>query len=292
MNPKRLAFLVLGVAVAVFALVRLLGPDATHAEDTHAAAPAETAAPVNVVRITTREYAFEAPDTIPAGVTTLRLLNQGQEFHHAWLARLEDGKTMADLAAVMQAGGPPPSWLVDVGGPNAPSPAGGEANTTVDLAPGQYVLICHIPSASDKVPHAAKGMVRPLVVVEPRSAATMPPATVTLTLTDYDFRFSDSLTAGRQTIRVRNDAAQPHEVVLARLEPGKTAGDLLAWFEHEQGTPPAVALGGTTGLAYQKEAQFDVDLEPGEYALICFLPDAKDGKPHFVHGMVKQVKVG
>ena len=34
-----------------------------------------------------------------------------------------------------------------------------------------------------------------------------------------------------------------------------------------------------------------VDLEPGEYGLFCFLPDAKDGKPHVAHGMVKQITV-
>jgi hypothetical protein len=37
---------------------------------------------------------------------------------------------------------------------------------------------------------------------------------------------------------------------------------------------------------------FTADLTPGEYLLICFLPDAKDGKPHFVHGMMQQIKVG
>jgi hypothetical protein len=35
----------------------------------------------------------------------------------------------------------------------------------------------------------------------------------------------------------------------------------------------------------------DLDLEPGEYGLICFLPDMKDGKPHFHHGMVKKITV-
>jgi len=35
----------------------------------------------------------------------------------------------------------------------------------------------------------------------------------------------------------------------------------------------------------------DLDLAPGEYGLLCFLPDAKDGKPHFVHGMHKQITV-
>ncbi len=35
---------------------------------------------------------------------------------------------------------------------------------------------------------------------------------------------------------------------------------------------------------------YPVDLAPGEYAIVCFLPDAKDGKPHFVHGMIQQIK--
>ena len=29
-----------------------------------------------------------------------------------------------------------------------------------------------------------------------------------------------------------------------------------------------------------------VDLEPGEYIALCFVPDANDGAPHLVHGMV------
>jgi hypothetical protein len=34
------------------------------------------------------------------------------------------------------------------------------------------------------------------------------------------------------------------------------------------------------------------DLEPGRYALICFLPDLADGKPHFMHGMMQEIEVG
>lgn len=36
---------------------------------------------------------------------------------------------------------------------------------------------------------------------------------------------------------------------------------------------------------------FDVDLTPGEYILICFVPDAKDGKPHVAHGMMQRVTI-
>jgi hypothetical protein len=30
---------------------------------------------------------------------------------------------------------------------------------------------------------------------------------------------------------------------------------------------------------------------PGNYVLICFEPDAKDGMPHFVHGMLQAFTV-
>ena len=33
------------------------------------------------------------------------------------------------------------------------------------------------------------------------------------------------------------------------------------------------------------------DFPPGEYALICLLPDAKDGRPHFMHGMMQHLTV-
>jgi hypothetical protein len=32
-------------------------------------------------------------------------------------------------------------------------------------------------------------------------------------------------------------------------------------------------------------------MTPGNYVMLCFLPDAKDGKPHLDHGMVKEFTV-
>jgi hypothetical protein len=77
------------------------------------------------------------------------------------------GKTAADLFAALKAGGPPPKWVHEVGGPNAPAP-GRTSAAVVDLAPGTYAFICVIPSP-DGTPHVAKGMARPFTVVaEPR----------------------------------------------------------------------------------------------------------------------------
>ena len=45
-------------------------------------------------------------------------------------------------------------------------------------------------------------------------------------------------------------------------------------------------------LARGGVASFEADLAPGHYGMICFLPDAKDGKPHHEHGMIQEFGVG
>ena len=79
--------------------------------------------------------------------------------------------------------------------------------------------------------------------------------------------------------------------MLARLAPGKKAEDLPAWVEKPNGPPPGEPIGGVPAIAKGATAYVTVDFTPGDYAFVCFLPDAKDGKPHFTHGMVKQVHV-
>jgi len=266
-----------------------------------ALAPARTATGTDltdgprVVTITARDYAFEAPDTIAAGLTTLRLVNRGPELHHVQLLRLEDGKTMADLLDAFKSGGPPPRWMREVGGPNTPVP-GAESEASLEMAPGRYVITCFIPSA-DGMPHIAKGMMRELIVKANHDAPVRPASTdaapaTTMTLTDYDFTFSAPLAVGRQTVRVRNAASQTHEVVLVKLAPGKSPADVVAWVEKPNGPPPGAPIGGTTGMVSGSWNDITVNLEAGEYALICFVPDAKDGKPHFAHGMMKQIQIG
>jgi uncharacterized cupredoxin-like copper-binding protein len=50
-------------------------------------------------------------------------------------------------------------------------------------------------------------------------------------------------------------------------------------------------MGGVTAIASNDHGTFSVDLPAGDYGLICFVPDAKDGKPHLAHGMTKEIKV-
>ena len=256
------------------------------AAGTHAGHPAP-----NTVTVVANDFAFQAPSEIPAGVTRFILEARGQQIHHATIARLEDGKTVADLMEAFKTPGPPPSWVTFVGGPNVPDP-GAEANATLDLAPGSYVLICFVDTP-DKVPHFAKGMFHAFTVTPAATMAPAPNADISLVLSDYVFTFDKPLTAGRHTIKVENTATQDHEIELVKLAPGKTLADFEKWLAAGMaGPPPGSAVGGIAGMEPGTVNYFDVDLTPGEYVAICFVPDEKDGKPHLMHGMVKQFSVG
>jgi plastocyanin len=248
------------------------------------------AAPATVT-VTATDYAFDAPATAPAGAVTIHLINHGKELHQVQLIKLENGKTAADLGKALHTPGPPPAWIKFVGGPNGIAP-GQEARATSVLAPGSYAYLCFIPS-QDGVMHTAKGMVRPFEVTAASGALTeAPTADVTITLTDYAFESSRPLTAGRHTIMVKNAGPQPHEIVLLKLAPGKKTEDFGKWAETGmKGPPPAEPLGGVGFLDKGLQGSFTADLTPGEYGFICFVPDAKDGKPHLAHGMMKTVTV-
>jgi hypothetical protein len=221
------------------------------------------------------------------------MTNSGKEFHHVVVVHIDSGHTVAEFLKAFGEKSPPPSWAHILGGPVAPSPGGLATSTAIDLGPGQYALLCLIPG-TDGIPHVAKGMVRELTVTAPTAAAAAPPVTptTTITLADYSFTASAPLTPGKNVIRVVNTASQPHEVVLVRVFPGKTVQDIAAFAEKPAGPPPGEVVGGSSFVAGPVENFIDVDLPPGDYGFICFVPDAKDGKPHVAHGMIQQFKIG
>ena len=276
------------LAAAVVAACSHSTPDAKSSDSTTAAAPAP-AAP-NVLTVTATDYAFDAPASIPAGYTTIRMVSNGKEVHQAALVRLEQGKSFADFQAALKQAGPPPAWAVDVGGPNPPMP-NGTSEVTEDLAPGTYAIVCFVPSP-DGTPHFAKGMVRELTVT-PSSAARAPApnADASVALADYSFTAAGPLTAGHHLIRVTNSGPQPHELVLVHLQPGKTGAQFAQWVNGMKGPPPGALEGGVAAIAPGDTAYFPADLAAGNYAFVCFVPDSKDGKPHVMHGMVKDFTV-
>ena len=269
-------------------------PKADSAAISQAAAPAAPVAAYDptsrVATVIAKDFAFEAPDSVPAGWTTFRMLHEGPNLHHLVLFRIDGGKTMADVQAVLKNPGPPPAWLVEVGGPNAPDPKT-ESNATIELQPGNHVMLCFV-DIPEKTPHFMKGMVRPLKVTAATSPSSPPVADIVLSMADYSFTVkSGTLSAGKHVVQVLNEGPQGHEVEIIKLAPGKTMKDLAAWMAKFEGPGPADAIGGIVGVAKGGAGYFNVELSAGNYVLICFVPDAKDGKPHLEHGMIKEFTV-
>jgi uncharacterized cupredoxin-like copper-binding protein len=255
-----------------------------------AAAPAAAPAPAPppTVHVVANDFSFQAPDTVAGGLTTFHLMNSGKELHQVVLLRLAPGQTMADLKK-MNLMAPPPPELHLIGGPSPVVP-GGTAAATVDLAPGQYVMLCGIPSP-DGTPHMAKGMMRALTVTAPTGPIAAPVPDVTITLTDYKFTPSAPLTAGHHLIKVENTGTQWHEMTFVKLQPGKTVQEFAKWGEKLVGPPPGAPINGISSLSVGEVNYIEVDLTPGDYGFLCFLPDVKDHKPHLAHGMIQQFTV-
>ena len=254
-----------------------------------AVAPVEVLAAPRVLTVTAGDFYFQTARTIQAGMTTIRLVNKGPDLHHVQLIRLEKGHTVEELLDVLGKTHSIPKWATVMGGPNSPAP-GGTSEVTLDLPEGEYAMVCVIPAA-DKIPHLAKGMYVPLTVTRSTASAAAPIADVEMVLDDYTFKLSKEITAGKHTIRVVNAAAQPHEVFIAKLAPGKNAGDLLEWIAKPQGPPPGMPAGGTSLIAKDGVNYVTAEFTPGEYGLYCFVPDDKDGRAHIAHGKIRQITI-
>ena len=276
--------------------------------DEAAQSRATTAAP-NLVSLISTEYAFQAPDTIPAGWTTLRLTNNGNEIHYGHMVRLDSGKTVADLvsayAEAIRTSGPRPKWVRRFGGPGGSYP-GGSSSVTQYLEPGSYVWMCPVEDESGN-PHFGKGEVKPFVVSASKAAVAdrgaAPKADVVIRLMDFSFAVDTPLKAGRHTIRVENAGAEPHDLVLLKLAPGKSIDDVRTVLNPERARradqaknppPPFESLGTGAGgiavIAPGMQSFFDADLTAGEYAMVC-MTTAPDGRSHIEHGMIRQMTV-
>ncbi len=287
-EPARRAFQRATPLLLVGLLAACGDAPADQADAESADATPAVAAP-HVVDVVGSDYSYTMPDTLSAGATTFRLTTNGQELHHMSLMKLNDGHTLDELMTAMHAG-PPPAWAQAVGGPNPPVPMAGTASVTVNLEPGSYAVVCFVPSP-DGVEHFAKGMSKGFTVVAGETMPIMPMATDTMTLTDYDFLLGKPLTAGVHILQVVNTSQQPHEVIVAKLAPGATPEQLVAWIEKPDGPPPGEPMGGVAGIMPGVVNLVELNLTPGNYALICFIPDATDGKLHVEHGMMKQITV-
>lgn len=150
------------------------------------------------------------------------------------------------------------------------------------------------------------------------TAQTSPAAPVPANYVAREFAFEgpSSLPAGTSDITLTNEGAQPHFMVVVRLDKNQdwTAEDAVAYIKAKpnaqpkwaplvagafgpKGAPlnpgesaPVMFFEPTTGNQQPKPLPGG-SLEPGSYLMLCFVGDPESKQPHAALGMVEKVTV-
>lgn len=254
-----------------------------------------------LIEVTLDEYSFTMPDALPAGAVRIEATNAGEEDHQLTLGRIRDGYTPDDVfAAAAESESAAIALLEFYAAPNAVRPGATEA-VEVELPPGTYLALCLIP-APDGAPHLAHGMLKVVPVGDPAATSIAPDAILELPMDDaeglihvfdYGFALPDGFD-GNGRFTVTNDGEQAHEVTIYRVGDGGSYDEFADTVEGGGYPDPIVypGYGGVTTMDPGGSAIVELQLTPGEYVFICFVPDTGDDAPHFAHGMIQPVTIG
>jgi uncharacterized cupredoxin-like copper-binding protein len=243
----------------------------------------------SVVEVSGSDYAFKAPDSVAAGAVNFRFTNNGPDMHHVVIVPLPDGVTAAEVIADTT---PYASWTM-LGGPSAVT-VGHTIETTVNLPQGRYAMICLIPTPTDRRQHFKLGMIKEFVAVPALVHAEARPdsaASIKVVLTDYTYTWSHRPQRGPVVIEVENRGPQLHAIEFVRLNPGVTTAQAFAWKRLDTLPAPFTIIGGVSTLSPGQGGKVALDLIPGNYVVVCFVPDSRDGRPHVAHGMVEEFTI-
>lgn len=248
--------------------------------------------------------------------------NTGKELHMVVAQKLKEGKTIDDVNAALaaEAEGPPEGEAAEPeaaegegegeeGGGDDPfadvfeedaefgyAMAPGESYTIsgLKMEVGTYGLLCFVPTEGEGMPHAAKGMVGQLEVVE-GDAPPAPTPTATITVGDGKADAPDDIKAGPHVLELKTEGGA-HEGIFTRLDAGTTFKEFDAYFEKEfeaEEGPSKGAAENSPGDAvaflfdYEGSIFLEMDLKAGNYAFACGLQsdeEDEDSPRHFEEG--------
>lgn len=250
---------------------------------------------------TDKGFSFAGPATLDAGYTTFTLKNTAKAPTTPVFARLKNGATEAQFKAalgkLMATQGEDMTEVLKladfVGGSAGLAPNGSfEFGTTLDA--GKYIVFGFGATEDGKALYDV-GQFKTFTVAAKSNGMTAPKADVQATLQDFKVTLPATLKAGKLTWQVTNKGDETHHMMLMRIQDGKTAKDVEAFFKSENpeqaGPPPFEDAGGLETISKGRSAFVNFDLKPGQYVVACFLPSAAKHAPHFALGMMSFVTV-
>lgn len=289
------------------------GDDAATTDDGSAvesttSAPVEETLPVPIQQldIDGDEYTFAiSPDPavgIQPGWTLVNFDNVGVEPHQVMFARLKDDTDMEELAeaGAGDSSGAAAIEFVDMLGGVSYIDAGNGTKALVKLTEGLTMAMCYVPTA-DGVAHGLLGMTTSLNVAAPGGAATPDAdagggdATIdlgddsvvgTIDFADDGYSMPDEMPAGWYHVTNTSDAL--HELSLLKLgrslDDRQTQALVEALAVNEVPDIELDAVGGMGAVSAGFDGYLYLDLEPGEYLAVDFMPDPGDPSPHMLDG--------
>jgi len=247
--------------------------------------------------------AMNVPATASAGRTLVIEENSTESEAHLFVVRVPDHITDDQVAADMAVAAESvpieaPTWMFQglfVGNPDYAPIDGGRAAALVDFVPGRYLVV-------DPFRPDIPGRFEVVAATGTPVAETAPEADARVELFEMNFRLPDEITSGRQIWEITNAGAGLHEISLIPVPAGATADEAVialmstltgesiegqvspVWDGWEYITTNGAGVLSPGGTLW---AQFDI--EPGTYAVACFVPGANG--PHLMEGMIQLVTV-
>lgn len=291
-RPLRSLIIALALALGLLPGATLLAQDAT--PESGGSLLSQLGLPVIEITVGSQESIL--PTEATAGLNLLTVHNDTEGFVVSSISQLPEGVTSDDYLAALVSG-ELPDWVFDaviVGGLD--QDPGTTSSIVIDLAPGTWT----IGLQSEDVP--VVNPIGELVVTgeaDPNAGDAIS-ADVTAGLGAYVFDLPDTVSAGPQIWRVDNTHAAVHHLVLFEADRLYSEEEIIGGLEALfMGTPVAdgfdLSAAGvpfaTSALSEGESIWIEVDLQPGYYVALCFLPDAGGGPPHAFMGMVDSFEV-
>jgi hypothetical protein len=233
-----------------------------------------------VITIEHTDARINAPTEMTGGVVTIHFQDSRSQPTPAepQLARLAEGKTLADYQEAVS--------LDLVAAAQMITALGGVFGINhFVLAQGNYLALRAGPPTEGPPPLAA-------ITVTGKNAITLPTADVEVALQDFSFAMPAEIPAGKQLWHFVNQGKQWHHLLIWQRNEGVTHEQFMAWLMTPPGTepagpPPMQWVTGWAAMDAGQEGWAELDLAPGEYEIVCFLPDFSTNPPkgHLELGM-------
>lgn len=307
---RRLFHLVVLIALLLASIVQVAAQDATPASE--GSLLDELGLPEFLLS-TSDGATLDLPAELAAGRYHVVLENQSDLDIDLEFLQLPEGLGPDDYVALVEESEsspvfvPPDFFFEMVFNGGVASPPGGTGAAVLDLAPGEWTmnLRAYDPATGELI-----NTPRVLTVTGDMPAVDEITGAIDVSLADMSFELPDSVVAGPQIWSVANVGEQVHHIELAGVPDGTTTDQVIELFMAYftvLGTPAATEPGATpidpvlgfdqfrivysTPLLSAGQGNwYEVDLEPGTYVMMCFLPDP-EGTPHFMLGMIEVITV-